>query len=214
MLVIRPALSLGLAFALVALAPSLVRAEGDETKAACEELVDATGSALLRAVITSNPFNNNTENSGYYLTFHCNNLWFEARQIKYWAAGKRPNKTIAIKRYERARLIRDKIAAILFPPALVELEGLPTRHPNYPIVKRAWDRVTAAMTKVETLLSGAPPPPPAPEPAPEPSPTPSPAPAPAPADTPASQPAPADAPASTQPLPTADAPVPDTPAAN
>jgi hypothetical protein len=167
-----------------------------ELKQSAQGLVDAAQSVRNAALLTSNPLNNNTENSGYYLTFHAQNFVAECSQLRYWIVNKRPNLEIAIKRYERCKLVAAKIEGILEPAAVVELEGSPVKNPSYPFVKARWPAVKALMTKIEGLLSGG-----GTEPTPPPgggSDTPPPAdppPADPPADPPPTDPSPAPSPA-------------------
>ena len=188
---------------LAALAPVRAQAQATavtpEMKKASTELVGAAHAAVRSAFLTSNPLNNNDDNAGYFLTNACQNFWFESRQMDYFIQNKRPNVNLAIKRFERLKLIQAKIEKILDPPPAVVLEGLPAKKHCYAHVKKVWERVKAAMTKLEGLLSGGSPAPAPPSPAP-PSPDPSPAP-PSPAP-PTPDPSPTSAPPSPAPSPT------------
>lgn len=203
----RRAIALALALVVaLPLAGSAVASATDELKPAGKELVDRAGAALRNAVLTANPLNNNHENAGYYLTNNLTNFWQEARLFSYFVGNKRPNLNLATTRFGRLKLIAARVDKILEPSATVELEGLPTPHPSYPFVKKAWARVKEQMTKIDGMLTGGggngtppadppAPPPSEPPPADPPSPPTDPSPAP-PAPPPASPaPAPADAPA-------------------
>lgn len=178
-----------------------------ELKVAIQCLEDAAEHTLGVALLTSNPLNDQYENSGYFLSNACNNFWFETRQVKYWIVNKRPDLTVALKRFGRCKALQARIEKILDPGETVELEGAPTHKVHYPCVKAKWTLVQANMTKVEALLNtggtnppnpappgGPPAPPPPADPPPSPAP-PSPAPpSPAPPQSPSPAPSPAPSP--------------------